>query len=136
MRLLESRSFQVAFGSIRLARNLPGQLKTPGTLAFMSPHRGSVAANAEGGLEELYRASKAALNILARGIYADIREQGHTVLTIHPGWAATSMGTLNGTVEAGIDVDTSVRGVADVVERHRRCGDHLYVDDEDRQWPW
>ncbi|MBD1550519.1 SDR family oxidoreductase [Pseudomonas typographi] len=124
-----------AFGPIRLARNLLGHLKTPGALAFMSSHRGSVAANVEGGLE-LYRASKASLNILARGIYADIREQGNTVLTIHPGWAATSMGTLDGTVEAEIDVDASVRGVADVVEHHRHSGEHLYLDYEDRRWPW
>lgn len=124
-----------AFGPIRLARSVLDRLKTPGTLAFMSSHRGSVAANIEGGLE-LYRASKAALNILARGIYADIREHGHTVLSLHPGWAATAMGTLNGTVEAEIDVETSVRGIAERVERHRHSGEHLYVDYEDRRWPW
>jgi hypothetical protein len=36
--------------------------------------------------------------------------------------AATHMGTLNGTVSAEIDTATSVRGVADVVERHIGCG--------------
>lgn len=124
-----------AFGPIRLARHLLPYLKVPGTLAFMSSHRGSVASNLEGGLE-LYRASKAALNIMARGIHAEIRDLGQTVLCIHPGWAATAMGTLDGTVQAEIDVETSVRGVADVVERHRNSGQNLYLDYAGERWPW
>lgn len=124
-----------AFGPIRLARRLLPHLKIPGTLAFMSSHRGSVAANLEGGLE-LYRASKAALNMLARGIHAEIRDQGQTVLSIHPGWAATAMGTLDGAVQAEIDVETSVRGVADVVERYRNSGESLFLDYAGERWPW
>lgn len=124
-----------AFGPIRLARRLLPHLKVPGTLAFMSSHRGSVAANLEGGLE-LYRASKAALNMLARGIHAEIRDQSQTVLSIHPGWAATAMGTLDGAVQAEIDVETSVRGVADVVERYRNSGESLYLDYAGERWPW
>ncbi len=73
------------FGPIRLARHLLGKLVLRGTLAFMSSHRGSIAINVEGGLE-LYRASKAASNMLARGIYAENRESGLTVLSVHPGW--------------------------------------------------
>ena len=57
------------FGPMRLARHLLNYLAMPGgTLAFMSSHRGSIAINVEGGLE-LYRASKVASNMLARGIY-------------------------------------------------------------------
>ena len=123
------------FGPIRLARRLVPRLHERGTIAFMSSHRGSVAGNVEGGLE-LYRASKAGLNMLARGIYADIKDQGHTVLSIHPGWVATAMGTLDGTVEAEIDVETSVRGVADVVEQNRLSGQHLYLNYQGNQLPW
>lgn len=62
------------FGPIRLARHLLNQLVMPGgTLAFMSSHRGSIAINVEGGLE-LYRASKVAANMLARGF---MRKTGH-----------------------------------------------------------
>ncbi|WP_313606183.1 SDR family oxidoreductase [Rhizobium sp.] len=61
------------FGPIRLARHLLNQLVMPGgTLAFMSSHRGSIAINVEGGLE-LYRASKVASNMLARGGMRKIR---------------------------------------------------------------
>jgi NAD(P)-dependent dehydrogenase (short-subunit alcohol dehydrogenase family) len=86
-------------GPIRLAHHLLGRLVMPGgTLAFMSSHRGSIAINVEGG-PELYRASKVALNMLARGIYSDNKDGGLTVLSIHPGWARTAMGTLDGAVE-------------------------------------
>jgi NAD(P)-dependent dehydrogenase (short-subunit alcohol dehydrogenase family) len=74
------------FGPMRLARRLLERLVMPGgTLAFMSSHRGSISINVEGDLE-LYRASKAALNMLACGIYAENRDKGLTVLSVHPGW--------------------------------------------------
>jgi NAD(P)-dependent dehydrogenase (short-subunit alcohol dehydrogenase family) len=125
-----------AFGPVRLAHRLLDRLAEPrGTLAFMSSHRGSVELNREGGLE-LYRASKAALNTLARGIYAQNKARGLTVLSVHPGWAATDMGTLSGTVAAEIEIEPSVRGVADVVERHMGSGENLYLDYEDNALPW
>ena len=124
------------FGPIRLAHHLLPYLTEVGaTLAFMSSHRGSIAINHEGGLE-LYRASKAALNMLARGIYAQNRAHGLTVLSLHPGWVATRMGTLDGTVSAEMEVGPSVRGVADVVERHRGSGENLYRDWQDRLLDW
>ena len=85
--------------SAKTARRILHRLKQKGALCFMSSHRASIAGNVEGGLE-LYRASKSA----------------------HPGWPATAMGTLDGAVVAEIDIETSVRGVADVVERYMRCG--------------
>ena len=122
-------------GPFRLAKWLLPSLKPRGTIAFMSSHRASIAGNIEGGLE-LYRASKAALNMLSRGLYADLSAQGCTVLNIHPGWAATAMGTLDGTVEAEISVATSVKGVADQVEREMGSGLHRYLDYEGNPLPW
>ncbi|WP_448101445.1 SDR family oxidoreductase [Luteibacter jiangsuensis] len=124
-----------AFGPYRVAERMAARLNRRGCIAFMSSHRGSVAGNVEGGLE-LYRASKAALNMLARGLYAQLAPSLVTVLTIHPGWAATAMGTLNGTVAAEIDVDTSVRGVVSVIEQHRDTGMHEYLDYTGERLPW
>lgn len=123
------------FGPIRLAHRLLGALKPNGSYAFMSSHRGSTAINLEGGLE-LYRASKVALNMLARGLWSTHREQNLTVLSIHPGWVNTKMGTLDGTVPYEIELEPSVRGVADVVERHMGSGKNLYLDWEDRPLDW
>ncbi|TBN14891.1 SDR family NAD(P)-dependent oxidoreductase [Agrobacterium cavarae] len=124
------------FGPVRLARHLLNYLVMPGgTLAFMSSHRGSIAINLEGGLE-LYRASKVASNMLARGIYAEHKERGLTVLSIHPGWVSTAMGTLGGSVKADIGIEPSVRGVADVVEKHMATGENLYLDYQDKRLDW
>lgn len=124
-----------AVGPFRLARWLLPCLAPGGTVAFMSSHRASIAGNTEGGLE-LYRASKAAANMLSRGLYAELAPLGATVLNIHPGWAATAMGTLDGTVAAEIDVDTSVRGVADQLERHMGSGRQLFLDYRGEPLPW
>jgi NAD(P)-dependent dehydrogenase (short-subunit alcohol dehydrogenase family) len=123
------------FGPIRLAHRLVDRLKPGGTLCFMSSHRGSIAINVEGGLE-LYRASKVSLNMLARGLWVTERERNLTVLSIHPGWVNTAMGTLNGKLDAEIELEPSVRGVADVVERHMGSGENLYLDWEGKELPW
>ncbi|EFP0623421.1 SDR family oxidoreductase [Escherichia coli] len=126
-----------AFGPARLARHLLQMLKPASTLVFMSSHRGSIAGNTEPGTGlELYRASKVALNMLARCIYIDLIQEEHTVLSIHPGWAATAMGTLNGAVEAEIDVKTSVNGMIDIIELHRNDKKHLFLDYENNILPW
>ncbi|WP_411906707.1 SDR family NAD(P)-dependent oxidoreductase [Rhizobium mayense] len=123
------------FGPLRLAHRLLGHLAPRGTYCFMSSHRGSITINLEGGLE-LYRASKVALNMLARGLWASNQDRDLTVLAIHPGWVNTAMGTLDGTVEAEIELEPSVRGVADVVEHHMGSSENLYLDWQGQPLPW
>lgn len=122
-------------GPFRLARLLLPCLAPRGTVAFMSSHRASIAGNVEGGME-LYRASKAALNMLSRGLYAELAPGGGSVLNIHPGWVATAMGTLDGAVQAEIDVATSVRGVADQLELAMGSGEHRYLDYRGEPLAW
>ena len=124
-----------AFGPARLAHRLLDRLSPDGTICFMSSHRASVAINVEGGLG-LYRPSKVALNMLARSLWAENRDRNLTVLLIHPGWVNTAMGTLDGTVSAEIELEPSVRGVADVVERRRGSGENFYGDYQDEALPW
>jgi NAD(P)-dependent dehydrogenase (short-subunit alcohol dehydrogenase family) len=123
------------FGPMRLAHRLLDRLAPKGTLAVMSSHRGSITLNTEPGLKlDLYRASKVALNMLARTIHADRPEL--TVLSIHPGWATTAMGTLDGTVEAEISVEESVAGMASVLSTHAGTGKSLYLDWQGQPLPW
>ena len=77
-----------AVGPIRLARIFLDLVRDgPGIVAFMTSGLDSVA-NDTGGRSELYRASKAALNSLARGLAA--RLGGRRIVA--PGWARTDMG--------------------------------------------
>lgn len=60
-----------------------------------------------------YRASKAAVNKVMQGLASELRPQGITVATAHPGWVRTDMG---GNF-ADISPEESAAGVLDLCER-------------------
>lgn len=111
-----------AFGPARAARALMPKLNDGGTLAFMSSLMGSVADSSGG--YELYRSSKAALNMLAKGIAEqDARSRDVEVLSLHPGWVQTDMGGPNAT----LTVAQSAQGLAEVIEASGGAG-YRFVD--------
>lgn len=116
---------------IRLARLLLPRARPGGTIALMSSILGSVALN-EMGTTALYRASKAGLNIIARGFYVEeVKKLGLTLLNLHPGWVKTEMGGPG----APVEIADSVRGLANVVEANTGGGHH-YLDFEGNVLPW
>jgi NAD(P)-dependent dehydrogenase (short-subunit alcohol dehydrogenase family) len=120
-----------ALAPIRIAERLLPQLVEGRTVAFMSSVLGSVAQNTSGGYD-LYRISKASLNMLSRSFAAaHAQRSGITVLSLHPGWVRTDMGG----PDAPVGIEESVRGLATVLEsRHGR--DHLYLDYQGQKLPW
>jgi NAD(P)-dependent dehydrogenase (short-subunit alcohol dehydrogenase family) len=111
-----------AYGPVRAGRALLPKLKDGGTLAFMSSLMGSIADSSGGW--ELYRGSKAALNMLAKGLAEqDARGRRIEVLSLHPGWVQTDMGGPNAT----LTVEQSVAGLADVIEK-AGGGGYRFVD--------
>lgn len=118
-----------ALGPLRAIEALDGCLTRDATVAAMSSGLGSVADNTSGGFEA-YRASKAALNILLRSYAA--RSAGRTVLAVSPGWVRTDMGGS----DASLDVETSVRGIVDMLARRRGTGGVAFVDHRDRDVAW
>ena len=120
-----------ALSPVRVAGRLLPQVVKGGCVAFMSSILGSIAENNSGGYE-LYRISKASLNMLARGFAMSAgKEKELVVLNLHPGWVRTDMGG----PQAPVSVEESVSGLADVLETRRDAG-HLYLDYQGRQLPW
>ena len=120
-----------AFSPVRAADTLLGLVQPDGTIGFMTSQLGSIANNTSGGYE-LYRASKAALNMLVRSFVARLSDRRRTVLLLHPGWVRTDMGGPN----AAIDVATSVRGLADVIEAKHGSRALAFLDYQGRELPW
>ena len=118
-----------ALSPIRAAETLAPLVRPGGVLAFMTSILGSVSGNTTGGWE-VYRASKAALNTMARSFA--LRHEELAVLLLHPGWVRTDMGGS----QAPLDVETSVRGLADVIERTVDHPGHAYLDWEGRAIAW
>ena len=122
-----------AVAPVRLAMKLTSAVRPQtGIVAFMSSVLGSVERNTHG-QAPLYSASKAALNQLSRGFAAGLPKTAHlTVLSVHPGWVKTDMGGQN----ADLDVATSVKGVADLLEKNAGAGGHAFLDYQGQTLPW
>ena len=123
--------FVNAIAPIRLAKGLIGSLRQgAGVLAFSSSIMGSIALN--GGGHELYRASKAALNSLTRGLFNEVRGRGITLLTLHPGWVRTDMGGQG----APVSVVESGRGIVSVIEAQAGRHGHRFLDYAGKEIAW
>ena len=120
-----------AISPIRVAEAFRDRLARGGSIALMSSILGSVGLNATGGWE-IYRASKAALNTLARSFESRHRESGISVLLVHPGWVRTDMGG----AEADLEVATSVAGMAEVIEARLGQPGCTYVDYRGETLAW
>ncbi len=120
-----------AISPVRVADALLGLVSPGGMVAFMSSILGSIGTN-DDGRAELYRASKAALNSLIRSFRARHAQADLTVLALHPGVVRTSMGGPS----APLDIATSVRSVADVMEARWGTGGQAFVDYRNEIIPW
>ncbi len=121
-----------AVAPIRLARGLAGLVREKtGVLAFTSSIMGSVALNTDG-YHELYRASKAALNSLSRGLWTEVKGRGITMLNLHPGWVRTDMGGPS----APVSVEESARGLVAVIERERGKHRHAFITFQGDDLAW
>jgi NAD(P)-dependent dehydrogenase (short-subunit alcohol dehydrogenase family) len=117
-----------ATAPVALAEVLVPHLSPGAPVAFMTSILGSLASNAGGGLDT-YRASKAALNMLALNF--SLRHKERPVLLLHPGWVRTDMGGSS----APVDVETSARGLADQIEHATKPG-ITYLDYQGQTLPW
>lgn len=100
-------------------------------LLFMTSLMGSIADNASGDAYA-YRASKAALNMIAKSLSIDLAPERITVAVLHPGWVRTDMGGPS----APLTVEESVRGLLRVIDGLDRSQSGRFFDYEGDELPW
>lgn len=94
-----------------------------GVMALMTSELGSLNEN-DAATYPLYAASKAALNMLTRGLRDTAALQEVTLLSVHPGWVQTDMGGTNAT----LTVEQSCVGIVSQVLAWRGKGGHHFID--------
>ncbi|CAM9651990.1 unnamed protein product, partial [Ectocarpus fasciculatus] len=97
---------------LRVVERFAGVLeKSAGkTIVNISSRMGSIASNSSGS-SYIYRSSKAALNMVTRGLSVDLGPKGFTVISFHPGWVQTDMGGES----ADIPAEDSIAGMRKVI---------------------
>jgi NAD(P)-dependent dehydrogenase (short-subunit alcohol dehydrogenase family) len=102
-----------------------------GRVAVISSRMGSVAL-AGTSSSWLYRASKAALNMVLKVASGELGARGVICLALHPGWVRTDMGGAN----ADIDVVTSVTGMRQVIAGASPQDNGAFFDYAGEALPW
>ncbi len=99
-----------ALSPLRVLEGLQDLVAPVGLLGVMSSGQGSVGNN-ETGMREVYRGSKAALNMFMRSFAARHAGTKRAMVLMAPGWVRTEMGGPDGRLSIG----ESVPGVVDVL---------------------
>ncbi|WP_030275202.1 SDR family NAD(P)-dependent oxidoreductase [Streptomyces sp. NRRL B-24484] len=120
-----------ALGPMRVVERLRPLVAPSGTIGVMSSDQGSISLNTDGG-QDLYRASKSALNQLMRCHAARHTDDPRTLLLMDPGWVRTELGG----PDAELAVEESVPGVVDTIEAHHGKPGLHFVDHLGQVVPW
>jgi NAD(P)-dependent dehydrogenase (short-subunit alcohol dehydrogenase family) len=123
-----------AYSPMYFAETFYDLLKPDGTLAIMTSRMGSLTlvSTSVDGSWEVYRASKAALNMLARCFYQRHRGDGRTLLLMNPGWVKTDMGGK----DAPVELTTSVEGLYGTLRKWEGTGEEVFLDYQGNVLPW
>jgi NAD(P)-dependent dehydrogenase (short-subunit alcohol dehydrogenase family) len=102
-----------------------------GRIVMISSDLGSMALNTFGGFYA-YRASKAALNSIARSQAIDLAARGIIAVALSPGWVLTDMGG----PDAPLEVETSARGIQKVIDGLSAEDSGKFLSWDGRELPW
>lgn len=116
-------------GAMRAVEELGPLARPGGVIGVMSSGQGSIANNANG-TNDVYRASKAALN-QAMASYAGRHREQATIL-MAPGWIRTDLGGAN----APVGVEEAMPEIVDVLVAQRDAPGLRYLDRYGKRVPW
>ena len=100
-------------------------------MAFLSTQMSSVALNS-GGAYYMYRASKAALNVIVKNLSIELAPRGIACIAFHPGWVRTDMGG----PDAEISPEESVSGMLKILLDARLPKTAQFLDYRGETMPW
>ena len=120
-----------ALSPLRLVEAFETNVAAEGTIGVMSSGQGSVADNNGGGFE-VYRASKAALNMLMRSYAARHSQDTRSLLLIAPGWVQTDMGGS----DARYSIEEAVPRIVDTINAQASKSGLQYLDQFGKPVRW
>jgi NAD(P)-dependent dehydrogenase (short-subunit alcohol dehydrogenase family) len=120
-----------ALSPMRVIEALQDLVPADGLIGAMSSGQGSITNNTAGS-REVYRGSKAALNMLMRSFAARQAETGRALALVAPGWIRTALGG----PDAPFTMEETVPKVVDVLLAKRGRPGLEFLDREGKTVPW
>lgn len=120
-----------ALSPMRVIEGLQDLVSVDGLIGVMSSGQGSVSNNEKGG-NDVYRASKAALNQLMRCYAARQAGARRAMVLMAPGWIRTALGGPGAT----FSIEEAIPKVVDVLLAQRGRPGLRYLDREGFDVPW
>ena len=120
-----------ALSPMRVIEALQDLVPPAGLIGAMSSGQGSISNNTAG-MRELYRGSKAALNMFMRSFAARQSETARAFVLMAPGWVQTSLGG----PDAPFTIEESVPSLVNVLLAKRKRPGLEYLDRFGQTVPW
>lgn len=120
-----------ALSPMRVIESLAGNVSATGLIGVMSSGQGSVSNN-ETGQREVYRGSKAALNMFMRSFAARHAGTSRAMAVMAPGWVRTELGG----PDAKLTIEESIPSLVNVLLTKQERPGLEYLDYLGRTVPW
>ncbi len=120
-----------ALSPMRVIEGLEDLVPSTGLIGVMSSGQGSISNNEKGG-HEVYRGTKAALNMYMRSYAARRATDPRALALMAPGWIRTALGG----PDAPFSIEDTVPKIVDTLLSQQGTPGLRYVDREGKTVPW